>query len=50
MIGLLLISFIEIEAGPEEALPAEKGLKEKKRKLHETLQRIILYHVIKLHA
>ena len=35
---------IEVEAGPEE-LPTEKGLKEKKRKLHETLQRIILFYV-----
>jgi WW domain-binding protein 11 len=37
------IEKMEIEAGNDEH-PAEKGLKEKKRKLHETLQRIILFH------
>ncbi len=35
---------LEIEAGTEE-IPSDKGLKEKKRKLHETLQRIVDFYV-----
>lgn len=36
---------VEIESGGSEELPNEKGLKEKKYKLHETLQRLIHYFV-----
>ena len=44
-IGVMILVIIEIESGGSEELPNEKGLKEKKYKLHETLQRLVHYFV-----
>ena len=44
IIHLLLFSFIEIQNGPIP-LPNDKAIKEKKRKLRETLDRLLLVYV-----